>query len=123
MITCYGLWGFILPVHFSPSMCVPKAKVIHLWKPAPLSIFLFSPYPKLVFHVHPVFPFSLSEVTTEVPATSSPGEFALALHLLLAVTIFHPGLMSELLREIGYKTSMKSLEKYCSSYKNSWFSR
>lgn len=77
-------------------MCVPKAKVIHLWKPAPLSIFLFSPYPKLVFNARPVFPFSLSEVTTEVPA-SSPGEFALALHLLLAVTIFHPSLMSELL--------------------------
>ena len=71
--------------------------MIHLWKPAPLSIFLFSPYPKLVFNARPVFPFSLSEVTTEVPAASSPGEFALALHFLLAVTIFLPSLMSELL--------------------------
>lgn len=71
-------------------MCVPKAKGIHLWKPAPLSIFLFSPYPKLVFSAHPVFPFSLSEDTTEVPADSSPGEFALALHLLLTVTVSIP---------------------------------
>lgn len=77
-------------------MCVPKAKVIHLWKAAPLSIFLFSPHPKLVFNAHSVFPFSLSEDTVTGPASSSPGEFALALHLLLAVTIFHPSLMSEL---------------------------
>ena len=71
-------------------MCVPKAKGIHPWKPAPLSIFLFSPYPKLVFSAHPVLPFSLSEDTTEVPADSSPGEFALVLHLLLTVTVSIP---------------------------------
>ena len=69
-------------------MCVPKAKVIHLWKPAPLSIFLFSPYPKLVFNARPVFPFSLSEVTTEVPTDTSPDESVLAFHLLPAMTIY-----------------------------------
>ena len=83
-------------------MCVPKAKGIHPWKPAPLSIFLLSPYPKLVFSAHPVLPFSLSEDTTEVPTDTSPDGSVLALHLLPAMTISHLNLMSELPWGRGY---------------------
>lgn len=70
-------------------MCVPKAKGIHLRKPAPLS-YSSSLHTQNWCSVHILFFPFLFQDTTEVPADSSPGEFALALHLLLTVTVSIP---------------------------------
>ena len=56
-----------------------------------------------MFNSRPVFIFVSEDETTA--SQDTPGEFALAPHLLPAMTIFHPSLMSKFPQEIGYKDS------------------
>lgn len=76
-------------------MCAPKTKVnLSVKTCIVVHILLFTP--KLVFSSYPLFHFSLSRDTTATPPDTSPDESALALHLLPAMTVFYPSLISKL---------------------------